>query len=64
MQITPADYRRGKGKTGLIALYNALSWIDNKSPAVRLEVAINFFLEEHCNIYPDDRAYLEHYIKL
>lgn len=64
MQITPADYRRGKGKTGLIALYNALGWIDNKSPAVRLEVAINFFLEEHCNIYPDDRAYLEHYIKL
>lgn len=64
MQITPADYRRGKGKTGLIALYNALGWIDNKSPAIRLEVAINYFLEEHCNIYPDDRAYLEYYIKL
>lgn len=63
LKITPADYRVGKGHSGLLPLLSALSNMDNKNPSIALVVAFNMFLEEHCDIYPEDRPYLEQYLK-
>ena len=64
MHVSQADYRAGKGVTGLVALAYALMFLDNKSPVTALLAACDMFLEEHCDVYPNDRSYLEQYIKI
>ena len=64
MLISQADYRTGKGSTGLVALAFSVMFLDNKNPATALVAAYEMFLEEHCDIYPNDRSYLEQYMKI
>ena len=64
LNISPADCRVGNGDTGLVPLLGALKLIDNRNPFITLRVAFELFLEEHCDIYPEDKTYLEQYIKL
>lgn len=64
MGITPADYRSGVGKTGLIILRYVIGIMDNKQPSNFLRAAMKYFLDQHCELYPDDRSYLERYLKV
>ena len=60
--ISEADYRHGKGKTGITTLHSALSFLDNHSPAVSLQAGANVAIEEHCETYPEDLKCLQDYI--
>lgn len=60
--ITEADYRHGKGKTGITVLHAALSFLDNHSPAASLYAGASVAIEEHCETYPEDLKYLQDYM--
>lgn len=62
LKISEADYRVGKGKSGLITLTSALYFLDNKSSHNRLKNAMCKYSKEHCNIYPNDTDYLKEYV--
>lgn len=62
MQISQADYRHGKGVTGLITLTHAVGFMDNKKAHYKLKASMNYFSEEHCALYPGDLDYLKKYI--
>ena len=56
--ISQADYRVGKGVTGLPALMQALALADNKNPALLLRFTQDYHVKEHLKIYPQDSEYL------
>lgn len=62
MGITPADYRNGRGATGLTVLSRTLSLFNNTGPFSRLKFACEHFMNRHCELYPQDREYLEKYL--
>ena len=62
LKISEADYRAGKGSTGLLALTYAVALMDNKSAHYKLKAAMEYFSKEHCDIYPNDMDYLKDYI--
>lgn len=63
LKITPADYRAGKGASGLPTLLAAINFMDNREPAIYTEVSINYYLEKHLSLYPDDEVYLSSFLK-
>ncbi len=62
MEISEADYRNGIGVTDIPTLTNALVYMNNKAPYYKLRSAMDFFANEHCDIYPNDLDYLRKYI--
>lgn len=64
LNISEADYRHGKGHKGIPMLLSALKHFDNINMNVKLEATIDFYLNDHCNKYPNDTKYLTSYIKL
>ncbi|MDY2813983.1 MAG: Abi family protein [Dorea sp.] len=60
--ITNADYRHSKGKTGLIPLLASLSFWGDKDPYATLSAGIYFQMEKHCDLYPNDKEYLNRYL--
>ncbi len=62
LKISEADYRAGKGITGLKTLNEAISLWDNKMPYYQLTAGMDYFAKEHCEIYPNDIDYLNKYI--
>lgn len=64
MKISEADYRHGQGVTGLMPLIHATQLFDNKDAYYKLIASAEYFLSQHCKLYPDDRAYLENYLHI
>lgn len=53
MNVNPADYRNGKGKTGLTVLLHALSWLDNKVVFIETFSNIEHAFQEYAKLYPE-----------
>lgn len=64
MNVSEADYRCGIGRTGLSALVQAISLFDNKEPSLALKIACSYFPNKHFELYPDDKTYLDTYLKI
>lgn len=64
VNISEADYRTGQGKTGLPILANAIKYFGDKNPFITLCSGLEFFMNEHCEVFPDDKEYLSKYIKI
>lgn len=62
--ITEADYRAGKGKSGIPILLSALSLMDNLTPLLQAVVRINYAVEKHCNDYQSDKNALNDLLSL
>lgn len=62
--ISEAEYRLGIGKTGISTLCKAISLMDNQNPYITLRFALEYFLDDHCNLYPADREYLQKYLSV
>lgn len=62
LNITPADFRHGKGITDLPTLIAAISTMDNKNPAINITAAINHYSKKHLDLYPNDKEYLTPYL--
>lgn len=54
LNVSPADYRNGKGQSRLGVLLKCLSLFVNKEPAIILKVGIDYFLENYMKLYSTD----------
>jgi len=57
INISEGDYRKGKGKTGLLTLKGALSFWDNNSPMQTLQDKVTSYTKQHCDKYRQDTEY-------
>ena len=58
VDITEADYRHGKGKSGIPVLVSAISLFDNKLPSMKAITRIDYAVRIHCDDYPADKEAL------
>lgn len=56
--FSPADYRSGLGKSDIYTLSKVLSFFENNMAQLELDISINYYIERHCNSYPNDRILL------
>lgn len=61
MSVSEADYRNGKGSTGIKALLSAIQLMDNQTPYIELNFATDYNAREHCKLYPGDTEYLANF---
>lgn len=57
-RTSPADYRKGKGHSGLFHLICSLSLWDNKHPELELKDSIISGVSDYCKMYPEDQGFL------
>lgn len=63
MLVSEADYRNGKGHTGIKALLCAIQFMDNKNPSFELSLVADYYAREHCKLYPKDIEYLKDFFE-
>ena len=62
MDISEADYRNGKGITGLPVLCAALSMFEDRNIVIRLKAAIKYYYDDYLEKYPSNKEYLDKYL--
>ena len=62
--ISSADYRNGKGLTGLSSLCMSLYYFAGSNLFIELYVELKMIIQKHCDIYPSDKTYLEDFFKI
>lgn len=58
LEISRDEYSKLKSKSNLPTLIKTLELLDNQNPYFSLNVAIDYFIEEHCKIHTEDKKYL------
>lgn len=58
LNITPEDYRKGSGRTGIPILLKALNLWDNEHLSIISTTGIEFYCKEHCKNYQSDMEFL------
>lgn len=61
--ISSEEYRLGEGHTGLYILSKAIKIFEYDHPAILIEASMDYFKDQHCSIYPDDKDYIGIYLK-
>lgn len=58
LNVTPADYRAGKGKSRLGVMANSLYLFQDKTAYSELKIGLNVYVKQYLQFHPEDKEYL------